>query len=150
MQGTSLVQLPAYLCFLWCSIKYARNSSTSRYFFLQGFRKPYIVLCCQHSFRFSAQGKLCKVLPIKNRSSGRAAEGDGLENRCTERYRGFESLLLRLVSLCVVRIAWVAASSPKGLGMAPLDCLKTFPRQLNTNTSEIRFLFPRQKKDSHN
>ena len=24
------------------------------------------------------------------------AEGDGLENRCTERYRGFESLLLRL------------------------------------------------------
>ena len=33
------------------------------------------------------------------RSSGRAAEGDGLENRCTERYRGFESLLLRLTNV---------------------------------------------------
>ena len=36
------------------------------------------------------------------RSSGRAAEGDGLENRCTERYRGFESLLLRSFSAIIL------------------------------------------------
>lgn len=28
-------------------------------------------------------------------SSGREADDDGLENHCTERYRGFESFLLR-------------------------------------------------------
>ena len=47
------------------------------------------------SFRFSLRIKSGKVIEAKIRSSGRAAEGDGLENRCTVRYRGFESLLLR-------------------------------------------------------
>jgi hypothetical protein len=33
-------------------------------------------------------------LPLQRRN-GRAVECGGLENRCTERYRGFESLFLR-------------------------------------------------------
>ena len=57
------------------------------------------------SFLHKIVGKLLEMVRLNRlrlesgnsyiRSSGRAAEGDGLENRCTERYRGFESLLLR-------------------------------------------------------
>ncbi len=36
-----------------------------------------------------------KELPLRRRS-GRVVDCDGLENRCTARYRGFESLLLRI------------------------------------------------------
>ena len=40
-----------------------------------------------------------KVLVLLRRRNGRAVECGGLENRCTVRYRGFESLFLRKKNL---------------------------------------------------
>ena len=67
----------------------AKNNNF-HFFILQ--LKKMIYFCTRLQGRYNMA---VRVFPVSHWRDGRVVECGGLENRCTERYRGFESLSLR-------------------------------------------------------